>query len=578
MCADGMLEGALSAYQVSNVPQADNAAQQLLSALPGSLRSQLQALQKLLSDQYALHALVMLLFLRAAAQQPSSSEKYPAMVSAGTSGSARAGHQCLTCMDAIRDVVRGIPGTTAAQRDVKLPAILATVVLDAQKLQAQLLGELLRLWRGKLNAAVTGNNSHAGSVAQGRAYIRNLEVAIDSMGTYMGHNLVSFLLPVFEQARTGSGSQGGSSAAGAGPSDADADAKTVTDAARVCGQICSVLENNVRLWLELAALGHVVESPEHVMYLVAQLLHPRQTVQSNTIAACSGSRGAGAVWEPILAAGSRQQRQQLLGLCCSALKKRSNIHHSSSDPAQPDKVGRSLTRAVCLTATQVIKAATGNTDTTPFVLRQVRPGHWSSGPTSVLNTQHSPAQLQAGSSSSSGGGMKAVGLLPWLALIGRCFTLWALEMQGYVAEGFGTAPHVFSRRVPARPALARRAAVELFQGFRDLAVGAAVAVREALAVQEYSAALTAAGYDVQGVAERVSREIVPVVIRALQALDNNPADSDTVGRVLADVCGCVGNNGLGYVNLAFPSACNNPTCSNVSGPSEAELVVGGNRR
>jgi hypothetical protein len=424
---------------------------------------------------------------------------------------------------------------------------------------------LLLLQAAAAAAAAAAVPDSGGRNAEERAYVKNLDRAIDTLGIWMLQHTASMILPEYRRARRSRLQQ----SAGEGTD-------KVAAAARVCGQICALTENQVRLLLALESTGHSLGPYDRITSVLPQML--QSAAEQEAAAAAEGKGfepGPGALWEPILAAGpgSKQQRLQLLGLCCSALKvcngSFETSHTSNSMQRQlEDRLGWRLQRAVCRTATQVLKAATGETDTTPFVLRQLRPGHYTTGPITVTN---------AGSSVSTDG-IKAVQLLAWFALIGRCFMLWAMELQGFLALGFGTTPPGLPVAPPvisaSEAAAAKQAEVEMFQGFRDAVVGAAVSIREVLDYGDYAKVLTAAGYDIPAIQRRASQEIIPAVIKALQVLDAASADSAPVGHVLETVCSVLGGNGLSYVSLATSNACNNPSCSNVSGPSELELVVG----
>jgi hypothetical protein len=108
-------------------------------------------------------------------------------------------------------------------------------------------------------------------------------------------------------------------------------------------------------------------------------------------------------------------------------------------------------------------------------------------------------------------------------------------------------------------------------------IGTLMAVmQDWLKVSSISAELTAAGYDTQGVLQQLQR--LHDAGRSVQSVQAARATRGVSEKWLEAALRCLvrvlHKTGLLLCSFAVPCFCNNPTCSNVSGPSEIQMVGG----
>jgi hypothetical protein len=154
-------------------------------------------------------------------------------------------------------------------------------------------------------------------------------------------------------------------------------------------------------------------------------------------------------------------------------------------------------------------------------------------------------------------------VLPWLVLLGRCCLLWALWLPQL--------PLAEINRLPAPPA----AGVGRPDSFLVSIASQAAAASQCLTAASNRQQLAAMGYELQPLLTALQKR--PLVAAALGVRTARQALNSSMTRgqeALAEFCQLLQAAGRALTAFAIPVACNNPACSNASGPSEAQLVGG----
>jgi hypothetical protein len=163
-------------------------------------------------------------------------------------------------------------------------------------------------------------------------------------------------------------------------------------------------------------------------------------------------------------------------------------------------------------------------------------------------------------------------LLPWLVLFGRCCLQWAVQLQ-WRHEGIAGLPSAAAVQQTQPLSGGFMALMDInsssdvfFQTSPQRASAGPImslfltALQAPLLHAGVSAQLSAAGLDVKALLAKVSS--------AKAAIDAGRADQpDAVIAAVKDL-------GQALTSLPCGTACNNPTCTNLSEPSEAQLVHG----
>jgi len=273
---------------------------------------------------------------------------------------------------------------------------------------------------------------------------------------------------------------------------------------------------------------------------VAQLLegavrHGRAT--GNMLLGLVGDSGPGPIAAGCRAAGPGSPEQQpLISLLCSTVKA----------AATPGEQQGGLQVFKCLS---ILRAAT------------------------AALCEHSSSKADAGAAAAGAEGSckAAVAAVPWLAIMGRCL-LWLAALLPEVRSP----PAVQQLRLfvlAARTGNGMRngrlsVLTVLIEGVQQVAEALQGLLSEA-GPASLTAQLTAAGFISW---EAVAAQLQPVVhaVEALKMPDDSPP-SESLASTAAELMTALG---LALNSFAFPTACNNPHCSNLAGPSELLLVSG----
>jgi len=180
----------------------------------------------------------------------------------------------------------------------------------------------------------------------------------------------------------------------------------------------------------------------------------------------------------------------------------------------------------------------------------------------------SSADETAAGLSSSSSSSKAVSVLPWLVLLGRCCPFWAGELQYSLSAPSAAVLLALLDSLSSTMKMAKVKVVECVLRAQEACLAW-------LQGDSNAAELAAAGYDTRP------------VIAALQALPPLPPGAAQHNAAASDSRTAVGMDAQitafaqqlqplsrALSTLAISCACNNPHCSNLDGLSELELVQG----
>jgi len=249
------------------------------------------------------------------------------------------------------------------------------------------------------------------------------------------------------------------------------------------------------------------------------------------------------------ASGSKEQKR-LYSLMCTLLKF-STMMGSLPCWQQGSKgllVAAIQCDALAKLAAQVLQQASGTITTAAPQL---------SSSAGTASAQQSHGMAVTGPSESAAGPGSAIHQLPNLVLIGRCCLQWAKALRQ------SGATHKLSRQQQQRQAAAGvgtlgqtalRAAV---WGLR----GPACEVQDWLVSPGISVQLSVAGYD-------------PQLLLHVGETFQKGAVGYTLSGVAEGLVESLEAYGRALTAFAKPGACNNPSCCNVSGPSERSVVSG----
>jgi hypothetical protein len=287
----------------------------------------------------------------------------------------------------------------------------------------------------------------------------------------------------------------------------------------------------------------------------------REAVLSSTCGLCfpPGSiTPTGILLRLAKAAGAQGKEQlQLLGLACSMLKYHVAFADSQllQDPRMQqrpalsmDALGFSGMDLTPLVADKLVMVAICATQAL-FLASE------TSTTAAAASSRSGVDAAAAVAAAAKGEGTFAV--LPWLMLLGRCCMIWAHQLQqsGPVGEGpaAGTA-------APSATWLVRRGSLtssilHMIQGACFMWLRSGTVTRE----------LQAAGYNLSSILETF--EEMEVIIQAVWQF---PAGTGCHSQLVGDLQSLSQQ----MCAVAAPAICNNPRCSNVSGPSELLLVSG----
>jgi len=352
---------------------------------------------------------------------------------------------------------------------------------------------------------------------------------------------------------------------------------------RQWGQQCSIVEalseDVVRLLIELDRAGgplSILQNGSGLLQGYAKLLqeNPRLCAELDKV------YPERHLWGPIAAggAGSAQQRQQLLGLCCSLLKLCNGAARLRSLPVRGEGsallLRDLLLPAVCFTAAEVLKAAD-----------EAGKRQGSAGRQGTNTAAAAAAAAASGNSGASGSGSAdAVELLPWAVIIGRCFLIWGVELlmlhkAGYSATGSSGTESIICG-APTAMAARQRCAV-LYAPINELAMSAHFAIQSVFQEDKSNAEqLFTAGYTstLQPAVQQAGCFMMMALCKGRQCTDNPEKADPAIGEGVLEAAEELGAVGMMLSSLAAPCLCNNPGCSNVSGPTESEMVHAGSCR
>jgi hypothetical protein len=369
-------------------------------------------------------------------------------------------------------------------------------------------------------------------------------------------------------------------------------------------QLCSSLEGYLRVQAARPGGGSLIENDRELACLCSAF---------NSLAPYTNSIQwyNGGLLQAALAAGPGSVEQaQLFGLMCSLLK------YVVQLPPQNGGVPADIVLGAALAAASILQGA-GD--------RQQQQQQQTSAAEAA-----SEASAQAADPPSK---HSARDMLPWMVLLGRCCSIWAMQLSLGDAGGHPDDPvsyHVRCLRcttfldvfaqffeadelplkvqvtpvtvtpmtvtpVTVKPVTVTPVAVTPVDPPASAAAGPAddatpsdtsitlpssclIIAQTWLSGPETSAQLTAAGYDVALLNTKLD-----AALQAVSALQQTSAAAEAEAAGAAEAAAAAAAvqlvqqlRALGKVlsTLAIPSACNNPACSNISGPSEAALVKG----
>jgi hypothetical protein len=244
-----------------------------------------------------------------------------------------------------------------------------------------------------------------------------------------------------------------------------------------------------------------------------------------------------------------KEHMQLLGLACSMLKYHAAFADSQmlQDPLQPQQA-----------ALSIAELGLGGMDLTPPVADKVAMVAICACLVLMAAADLRSTADTAAAVAAAAQGEGALSVLPWLMLLGRCFLVWANQLQHLGAAGLApaagsaapSAAWLFIRRAQAGFSL-----LDMIQGACHLW----------LSKDDIASELQIAGYDLDGLVHKLFG-----LQGSLQALWSNPDGASQRSALVSSVQALAQE----LCAVAAPAICNNPHCSNVSGPSELVLVSG----
>jgi len=165
----------------------------------------------------------------------------------------------------------------------------------------------------------------------------------------------------------------------------------------------------------------------------------------------------------------------------------------------------------------------------------------------------------------------ALAAVSWLAIMGRCLLLLAAVLPAVHTPPAAGQPRLLVQWAgPADRSIdwEKGDLLMLIQGVQQVAVTLQGLVSDD-GPTSLTAQLTAAGFSSW---EAIPAQLQPVAV-AVEALKlpDGSLPSENLVSTAAELMTALG---LSLNSLAFPTACSNPRCSNLSGPSELQLVSG----
>jgi hypothetical protein len=358
-------------------------------------------------------------------------------------------------------------------------------------------------------------------------------------------------------------------------------------------QVTAVLEALTRAAAGAAAAGKA--SPLMQQFYDAAGVQREQAryweaVLSSTCRLCIAANHAGSGvllqvnYLAVLAGAQGKEQLQLLGLACSMLKYHVAFADSQllQDPFLPLQavdgtaaVGGSLagldnTPPVADKLAMVAYCATEMLVAVEMTLKATAPSKATGSSRRAARRSGKLKQpVAAAAVAAAAQGVGTFAVLPWLMLLGRCCMIWANKLQhlgpwikGTLGPGAWPAglPASTGRAVPSAVWLVRRQEKEhsmlhrLFATFKLWWEAGTVASE-----------VTAAGYDLQPLQGKVDS-----TVKAVHAFWDRPTGKNEHTQLVS----CLQALAEGFCAVAAPAICNNPRCSNVSGPSETEMVSG----
>jgi hypothetical protein len=259
---------------------------------------------------------------------------------------------------------------------------------------------------------------------------------------------------------------------------------------------------------------------------------------------------------------------QFHSFLCSVLKLRA---HSASHKECAKHGADMFAAGAALDLLQAVTRALGAQDVAaaPAAPAAAGGGGGSAGPAAAADAQ--TAATAATAAVSTGGGCvgpaaaseahTAASGLPSLWLLGHCFLQWAAALQQ-------ATPAVLQLQAATHPWMTFASLVQgrgRLSGATKYVGMYAGAVHEWLQNSSISEQLSAMGYNTGRVLTRLQR---------LQAVVEAAHSSSGTGMhaALADLIQVLRSTGVSLCSFAVPCFCNKPTCSNVSGSSELQLV------
>ena len=334
------------------------------------------------------------------------------------------------------------------------------------------------------------------------------------------------------------------------------------------GQRCALLEDLVRAEISAERLGSRRSLDGTVRNLCNYLAAETSVVAKRW--------PWGPLIGPIIAARdvTSPQALQLFGLLVSLLK----LNSHAMPPA--DAIRHLSQRAVCYAACGLLNTASDASAALaescamqPSSLLQPAASGAAAGPV-ASSTMVSAADPGAAGNDSSSSSTAAA--LPWLVLLGRCCLLSSEQLQTEYAQLHSAQPSSEQQAVAEAqhssepPQEGSRCETLMLDVVMPCASGVERAVEWWLYTAERSAQLAALGHDAQHLLEFITGLPGPA-IHAAAVCDSNTEEAAAAVAGLVQQLRTVGQ---ALSVFAIPHACNNPWCSNVSGPCEAQLVGG----
>jgi len=276
--------------------------------------------------------------------------------------------------------------------------------------------------------------------------------------------------------------------------------------------------------------------------------------------------------------GSREE-QQLFSLACSLLKACSiRLMGGQLEPAEQQVIEAhmmaigTMACSLIMQATMLLKGkgkdsgvSSGGTSTAAVSSTSTGvslvPGTVSSSSCVVSGTaESSTASINSSTTTTGKKGRSAVLVVPWLVLLGRFCLCWSSHAPTVGVRPFSTPGCALgSLQVP-----------ELLRMREQAGYAVAVCLGDPTIVSE----LAAAGYDAVASAVEVAAAQAATKAAAQAAEEPELNSPTTTAAVWSIAVQYLYSIGLALTKLPFKLACNNPSCSNMTGLSELQLVSG----